>query len=187
MTVTALLDEGVTEMDDDAIRAFLSNQGQGVLGLPTADAPYLLPMSYGFDGDSTLYFTFVGGPESRKRALIERTERARFLVYRAQTPFNWESVQLGGPVETVPHGEWERFTATEESAWRPEVLERVMASAEVTVYRLHADGWTGLRYTGLPSGFELTDDDAVVERTHGDEPADATETEATDSEPGDLS
>jgi len=154
MTVTALLDEGVTEMDDGAIQSFLSSQRQGVLGLPTADAPYLLPMSYGFDGESTLYFTFIGGTESRKRALVERTATARFLVYSAQTPFNWQSVQLVGPVEAVPQGEWERFAATEESAWRPEVFEQVMENSEVSVYKLRAEEWTGLRHTGLPSGMD---------------------------------
>lgn len=154
MTITALLDEGVTEMDDTEIQSFLSSQRQGVLGLPTADAPYLLPMSYGFDGESALYFTFIGGTESRKRALVERTATARFLVYRAETPFNWRSVQLVGPVDDVPQGEWERFAATEESAWRPEVFEQVMETSDVTVYRLRAEGWTGLRHTGLPSGMD---------------------------------
>ena len=76
-------------MDDDAIRAFLANQKMGVLGLPTDDIPYLLPMSFGFDDESTLYFTFVGGPDSRKRGLIEATDRAQFLTYTAESPFTW--------------------------------------------------------------------------------------------------
>jgi nitroimidazol reductase NimA-like FMN-containing flavoprotein (pyridoxamine 5'-phosphate oxidase superfamily) len=154
MTVTALLDEGVTEMDDAEIRSFLSSQSRGVLGLATADAPYLLPMSYGFDGELAVYLTLVGGPESRKRALIERTGRARLLVHSAETPFNWESVQLVGPVEEVPQGEWERFSAVEESPWRPAVVEAAMEAADVSVYRLRAESWTGIRHTGLPSGFE---------------------------------
>jgi nitroimidazol reductase NimA-like FMN-containing flavoprotein (pyridoxamine 5'-phosphate oxidase superfamily) len=154
MTVTALRDEGVTEMDDAEIKSFLSSQSQGVLGLPTADAPYLLPMSYGFDGASAMYLTVVGGPESRKRALLERTGRARFLVHSAETPFNWGSVQLAGPVEAVPQGEWEQFAAVEASPWRPAVVEAAMESTDVTVYRLRAETWTGIRHTGLPSGFE---------------------------------
>jgi len=144
----------LTEMDDESIRAFLSNQKTGVLGLPTDDVPYLLPMSYGFDGESTLYFTFVGGPDSRKRGLIERTERARFLSFSAQSPFNWESVLVTGTVEAIPGEEWGDVAPVLEAAWRPDVIEAAMETEEVTVYRFEADEWTGYKHTGLPPGFE---------------------------------
>jgi len=153
MTVEQLREYGLTEMDDDAIRAFLSSEGMGVLGLPTGETPYLLPMSYEFDGESTLYVTFVGGPESRKRRLIEAADGAGFLVYDAQTPFNWESVLVSGPVEKVPYGEWDRFAAATGGAWRPDIFEDAMKTEAVTVYRLHAEEWTGYKHTGLPSGF----------------------------------
>lgn len=154
MTVEQLRDGGLTEMDDESIRSFLSAQGMGVLGLPTEDVPYLLPMSYGFDGESTFYFTFVGGPDSRKRSVIERGDGARLLVYNAQSPFNWESVLVTGSVEWVPQGEWERFAAVTETAWRPEVIEAAMESAEIAVYRLDVEEWTGIKHTGLPPGFD---------------------------------
>jgi len=143
----------LTEMDDDAIRAFLANQKMGVMGLPTGGVPYLLPMSYGFDDESTLYFTFVGGPDSRKRGLIEATDRARFLSYTAQSPFNWESVLVTGTVEPVPESEWDDIVAALESAWRPEVIEAAMETEEVTVYRFSVEEWTGYKHTGLPPGF----------------------------------
>jgi len=143
----------LTEMDDDAIRAFLANQKMGVMGLPTDSVPYLLPMSYGFDDESTLYFTFVGGPDSRKRGLIEATDRARFLSYTAQSPFNWESVLVTGTVEPVPESEWDDIMAALESAWRPEVIEAAMETEEVTVYRFSVEEWTGYKHTGLPPGF----------------------------------
>ena len=153
MTVERLQEYGLTEMDGDAIRGFLASEGMGVLGLPTEEVPYLLPMSYEFDGESTLYFTFIGGPESRKRQLIESADRAGFLVYDAKTAFSWESVMVTGGVEKVPCGEWERFAAATESPWRPEVFENAMESEAVTVYRLHGEEWTGYRHTGLPPGF----------------------------------
>jgi len=153
MTLGQFEDDNLHEMDDESIRSFLANQGMGVLGLPTDDVPYLLPMSYGFDGESTLYFTFVGGEGSRKQSLIERADRAGFLAYAAQTPFNWESVMVTGTVEKVPYGEWDRFAAATESAWRPDVFETAMESEAVTVYRLHGEEWTGYRHTGLPPGF----------------------------------
>ena len=156
MTVARLQDHGLSELDDESIRAFLSSESMGVLGLSAGDIPYLLPMSYEFDGESALYFTFVGGPESRKRQRVERTGEAGFLVYDARTPFNWESVLVTGSVESVPCGEWDRFVA--ETAWRPEVIEAAMGTEAVTVYRLQVEAWTGYRYTGLPSGFEGGDD-----------------------------
>lgn len=153
MTIERLQEYGLTEMDDESIEAFLANEGTGVLGLPAEEIPYLLPMSYEFDGESMLYFTFIGGPESRKRQLIESTESAGFLVYDAKTAFNWESVMVTGAVEKVPYGEWERFAAATESPWRPEVFESAMESETVTVYRLRMEEWSGCEHTGLPPGF----------------------------------
>lgn len=126
MTISRLLEEGLTGMDDASIRQFPSSQGTGVLGLPTAESPYLLPMSYSFDGESTLYFTFVGGPKAGG-ALIARTDSARFLVYDARTAFNRESVMLSGPIEPVPQGEWDRFAAATETPWRPDIFEAATA------------------------------------------------------------
>ena len=144
----------LTEMDDDAIRAFLANRKMGVLGLPTDDIPYLLPMSFGYDDGETLYFTFVGGPDSRKRGLVEGTDRARFLAFAAESPFSWESVLLSGTVESIPEDEWGDIVPVLEAAWRPDVIEAAMETEEVTVYRFSADEWTGYKHTGLPPGFE---------------------------------
>ncbi|MDS0281819.1 pyridoxamine 5'-phosphate oxidase family protein [Haloarcula onubensis] len=145
----------LTEMDDESIRAFLTNRKMGVLGLPTDDIPYLLPMSFGYDDESTLYFTFVGGPDSRKRGLIEGTDRARFLAYAAESPFSWESVLLSGTVEAVPDEEWEDILPVVEAAWRPDVIEAAMETEDVTVYRFAVDAWTGYKHTGLPPGFDV--------------------------------
>jgi len=145
----------LTEMDDDDIRAFLTNQKMGVLGLPTEGVPYLLPMSFGFDDDATLYFTFVGGPDSRKRGLMEQADEAGFLTYAAQSPFNWESVLLTGTVEAIPEDEWDDIVPVLEAAWRPDVIEAAMETEEVTVYRFSTDEWTGYKHTGLPPGFDI--------------------------------
>jgi len=148
----------LTEMDDDAIRAFLANRKMGVLGLPTDDIPYLLPMSFGYDDEGALYFTFVGGPDSRKRALIEATDRAGFLAYAAESPFSWESVLLSGTVDAVPDGEWDNIVPVLEAAWRPDVIEAAMETEEVSVYRFNVDEWTGYKHTGLPPGFDVDDE-----------------------------
>jgi len=145
----------LTEMDDESIRAFLANQKMGVLGLPADGEPYLLPMSFGYDDESTLYFTFVGGPDSRKRGLIERADRAQFLTFAAESPFNWESVLVTGTVESIPEAEWDDITPVLEAAWRPDVIEAAMETEEVTVYRFAAEEWTGYKHTGLPPGFDI--------------------------------
>lgn len=153
MTVDELESHGLVGMDDAEIRGFLSSQSTGVLGLPGEDAPYVIPMSYGFDGDS-LYFTYVLGSESRKAALTGDGVTARFLVYRADTAFNWESVLLTGAVEAVPEAERDAVLETVRIAWRPELFERAEASEPVELHRFRVEDWSGVKHTGLPRGFE---------------------------------
>ena len=81
MSVDAVAESDIDHLSDEEIREFLRDEGVGVLGLPAEEAPYLLPMSFGYDGESTLYFVFLlFGSESRKELLSERAGRARFLV-----------------------------------------------------------------------------------------------------------
>jgi nitroimidazol reductase NimA-like FMN-containing flavoprotein (pyridoxamine 5'-phosphate oxidase superfamily) len=154
MTLEELATYGVERMDDDAIRAFLGTQASGVLGLPADGAPALLPLSFGYDGDATLYFTFVGGSGSEKQALSDRAETAAFLVYRADTPFTWQSVRLTGRIEPVPDGEAATARDALENTWRPDLFERAMAEVEVALYRFVVADWSGIKQTGLPPGFD---------------------------------
>ncbi|MEF8840254.1 MAG: pyridoxamine 5'-phosphate oxidase family protein [Haloarculaceae archaeon] len=159
MTVDELESHGLVGMDDAEIRGFLSSQSTGVLGLPGEDAPYMIPMSYGFDGES-LYFSYVLGAESRKAALTGDGVDARFLVYRADTTFNWESVLLSGTVEAVPEAERDAVLETVRVAWRPELFERAEGSEAVELHRFRVEDWTGVKHTGLPQGFESGSADA---------------------------
>ena len=122
MSIAQLQEYGLEQMDDDAIRAFIDTQSTGVLGLPMDGAPYLLPMSFAFDGDSSLYFTYLLGSSSRKAALTERADRARFLVYSVETMFNWESALLTGELTEVPEDEWSELEDLLTAAWRPELF-----------------------------------------------------------------
>ena len=146
---------GLEHMADEEIRNFLSNQRMGVLGLPATEAPYILPISFGYDGESALYFTFVGGPDSRKRTLIDAAETVRFLTYSAQSVFSWESLLLTGTVSRVPESEWDELADVLQGVWRPEVFEAAMESEEVVVYRFDVGDWTGIKHTGLPPGFDV--------------------------------
>lgn len=144
---------GMAQMDETAIGQFLSNQRVGVLGLPTDGMPYLVPLSFGFDGDSTLYFTYVG-VDGRKGRLSERAESASFLAYSADTLFNWESVSLAGRIERVPADETEELAEILDTVWRPDLFERAGAEVKTELYRFVIDERIGIKHTGLPPAFE---------------------------------
>ena len=152
MSLSELQEIGVESMDDAAIDQFLATHGVGVLALPASPAPYLLPMSFGYDGEGSLYFTFVLGEDSEKARLSERAEAARFLVYTADSPFHWQSVVLTGTLAAVPREEWDDLAL--ENAWRPAVFEEADLSGGVAVYRFAIEDREGFRHTGLPPGFE---------------------------------
>ena len=153
MTVEELGDYGMEQMDDAEVEGFLSSQSMGVLGLPTEDAPYLLPMSYGYDGGAKLYFFYVVGAQSRKEELSTRAETASFLVYSAETAFNWESVLMTGRIRKLP--EEKRADITEDMApsWRPDLFEAASKIEDTHLHEFRIQEWTGIKHTGLPPGF----------------------------------
>ena len=152
MTIEALGEYGMVEMTDEEVAGYLASQRVGVLGLPTDGAPSLRPLSFGFDGESRLYFLYVVGDESQKVELSEAAESAQFLVYSAETPFNWRSVLLTGRVRAVDDVETARDVV--DGAWRPEVFERAKDEKATAYYAFDIDEWTGLKHLGLPPGFE---------------------------------
>jgi hypothetical protein len=153
MTIADLEQYGMERMDESAVREFLAAQSTGVLGLPAGDAPYMLPLSYVFDDEDSLYFTYLLGETSRKQALTDRAERARFLVYEVETSFTWESVMLTGELSVVPEDEWGDLSVLPSNAWRPSVLQSATTSGGVAVYEFAIEEWAGIRQTGLAPGF----------------------------------
>lgn len=145
--------DDVVRMDDDEIRGFLSSQSVGVLGLPADGAPSMRPMSYWFDGESRLYFLYVVWPDSRKVELSDRADAARFLVYRAETPFLWESVLLAGTIEAVSADERDAVTEAMDLRGRPDAFERLGRSGDTELYRFRIEERTGLKQVSLPPGF----------------------------------
>ncbi|AEH39390.1 pyridoxamine 5'-phosphate oxidase family protein [Halopiger xanaduensis] len=154
MTIDELHDYGLMTMNDGEINGFLSSQRTGVLGLPAEDGPYLLPLSYGYDGDERLYFTYLVGSRSRKAELSEATDIARFLVYKVDTMYNWESVLLTGQLTPVPEAEWEALEERLSDVWRPAVLESAALSGELSIYEFRIEEQTGIKHQGLPPSLE---------------------------------
>jgi nitroimidazol reductase NimA-like FMN-containing flavoprotein (pyridoxamine 5'-phosphate oxidase superfamily) len=152
MTVSELEEYGLKRMTGEEIDDFLTNERHGVLGLANEGVPYLVPLAFGFDGDA-LYFTFFLGEESEKARLAERTDRATFLVYRPDTVFNWESVQLIGSISHVADPDASEESVTD-SAWRLALFERADTAGGTELYRFDIEERTGFRATGVPPGME---------------------------------
>lgn len=153
MTVEQLEAYGLEQMDDEEMHDFLSAHSTGVLGLPTTDVPYLLPLSYGFDDGACLYFTYLLGDSSQKAELTERAGRGRFLVYDIDTAFEWQSVMLAGDISSVPEDEWSEITAMTQNAWRPNTLQTATTSGGVALYEFEITDLAGIRQTGLAPDF----------------------------------
>jgi len=161
MTVDDLTEHGAERMDDEAIASFLSSQRIGVLGVPGEGGgpPVMRPLSFAFDGEDSLYLLYVGGAESRKRDLSDRAEAARFLVYSAETAFNWRSVLLSGRIERVPPAEAEALGEAAAVPWQPDLLRAVGGGSDTALYRFAVDERVGLRHAGLPAGFDTRTDE----------------------------
>lgn len=155
MTVEKLEALGVEQMAEQSIRDFLASQGVGVLALSTDNAPYILPLSFGYDGERRLYFTYVTGDTSQKADLSSGGKWASFLVYAAESAFNWRSVVCEGTVREVPRSEWDTHDeAMKDNAWHPDLIERAFETERVLVYQFDIEEWSGLRHSGLPPGLE---------------------------------
>lgn len=154
MTVENLSDAGLRHMNTEEIGTFLTSQRVGVLGLPGGEAPILRPMSYEYDGDDSIYLCYVVGEESLKGRWSDDTVRAVFLVYSAESPFNWRSVVIQGPIEPVPEERAGAILETLTSAWRPEVFDRPDAGIDTRLYELQIAERAGIKQLGLPPGFE---------------------------------
>jgi nitroimidazol reductase NimA-like FMN-containing flavoprotein (pyridoxamine 5'-phosphate oxidase superfamily) len=154
MTIEELSAYGMERMDAEEIHQLLATKSLGVLGLPTTGAPSMRPMTFSFDGKSTIYFVYVLGSRSRKESLTSQADAARFLVYSVETMFNWRSVLLTGPLGEIPADERDRLEATIEVPWRPELFERATASETTALYQLEIEDRVGIKHIGLPSGFQ---------------------------------
>ncbi len=157
MSIHELGEYGMDRMTDEEIGTFLASQGTAVLGLPAETGPYMLPLTYGYDGDSRLFFTYVLGSESRKERLSERADRATALVFRYDTPFHWESVFVSGPIEELPATEWDTAIDSFTGGWRPELFREADLSRGIAIYALEIDDRSGIRHTGLPPEFAASE------------------------------
>jgi len=159
MTVDDLTEYGMKPMTDANIRSFLSTRSVGVLGLPTRDGPMMRPLSLWYDGSDSLYFVYVLGDQSEKHDLSQQADTARFLVYSAETPFNWRSVILTGSISEVPADEQRALLEAIEIRWRPDLFERASVSEPTALYQFKITGQSGIKHLGLPPELEAPSTD----------------------------
>ena len=150
MTIEELSAYGLTRMDDEQIEMYLKVHHIGVLALPAEGAPYQIPMAYGYDGGTSLYFNFVTGQSSRKVELSETSGKASFLVYRAETIFNWRSVALSGSIRPLQDDEYADLTEAQLPAWRPELLETASESEPTRIFEFEIEEQSGVRHAIQP-------------------------------------
>ncbi|WP_276300073.1 pyridoxamine 5'-phosphate oxidase family protein [Halorussus lipolyticus] len=131
-------------MESKASAEFLEGQGWGCLTLADGGEAYSVPLSFGYDGDSTLYFQVQTDDDSDKMAYLDATTTATFLVPEVQPP-EWSSVIVRGAVEKVPDDEAdEAYSAFADNAWFPACpWTNDKDPAEVEFYKLEADELTG--------------------------------------------
>lgn len=147
MSADEIRETGAAAMTDDEIDALLEAEGVGVLGLQDEAAPYVIPMSFGFDGGDRLYFTFLlFGVHSRKVELADRANEASFLVFTADSIHDWRSVRLVGEVSPVPEAEWERLQAAMENAWHPDLFSTAAPMRGVDGYEFRVTDRFGIKH-----------------------------------------
>jgi nitroimidazol reductase NimA-like FMN-containing flavoprotein (pyridoxamine 5'-phosphate oxidase superfamily) len=136
MSIGDVRQSDAEHMEATEIDQFLRDQGVGVLALPASDVPYVIPLSFGYDGNSCLYFTYLlFSVESKKEDLTERTDQARFLVYAAESMYEWRSVILTGTIRRVPEREWDDLQAAMQNAWHPDLFAGATPMRGITGYR----------------------------------------------------
>jgi uncharacterized protein len=85
-------DGGIVSLDDEECRAILREQRLCVLAMTDGDAPYAIPLFYGFDGESV----WLGIAEGRKTHLLDRNPRLCLSVNEVGPGDAWRSVLVTG-------------------------------------------------------------------------------------------
>lgn len=96
-----------TEMSTAEIDEFLSGAETGVLSLARENEPYSIPISYGYDADSRVfYMRLVSTPDSDKRRFLSSEPQARLVIYEKNDPqTQYRSVLASGVLEEIDPSE----------------------------------------------------------------------------------
>lgn len=97
-----------TEMDGSGIDDVLTEMGVGILSMSGEGEPYGVPLSFGYDGDDSLYFLFLGATaDLRKETYADQSEVASFATLDVGSDGAWRSVIVSGELDRIGPGEWD--------------------------------------------------------------------------------
>ncbi|KOX96763.1 pyridoxamine 5'-phosphate oxidase family protein [Halorubrum tropicale] len=134
------------EMSPAEVDTHLSRHETGVLALARDDAPYAIPISYGYDADDrALYLRLVSTPDSEKREFLASTPEARVVVYDDEDD-EYASVVGVGTLERVDLGELTPETIAQYGeARRPlfEIWADDKPDLDIELYRFNPETLTG--------------------------------------------
>lgn len=133
------------EMEDREIDEFLRSQGFGVLSLTDGTEAYGVPVSFGYDGESRLFFVFLRvGEQSKKERFAESTEKASFATYEVVSKHNWRSVIASGTLRKVTDDEWGSVVAAiDDNAWYPSLFSEAEPMQDLQAWELQIKEITG--------------------------------------------
>lgn len=131
-------------MGQHEITEFLTEQATGVLALSNDRRAYGVPMSFAYDEENGRAFMDLGfAEESKKRAFLETTDEVCLTVYEWNSPHDWRSVVVTGPMRQVGEGD----VHDDVKSWYYEVAKDIDVSSgnvELEWYVLDAEDVSGV-------------------------------------------
>ncbi|MFW5950086.1 MAG: pyridoxamine 5'-phosphate oxidase family protein [archaeon] len=136
-------------MADADVEERLRTAESGVLSLSKQNDAYAIPLAHLYD-DGRLYFRLGWTDDSKKRAYLETTETACYVLYGTEPtddPNELESwsVVVTGQLSEVPEAEHDRFdTAAINRDFTPiRVFDEGIEEIDITVVELEIETMTG--------------------------------------------
>ena len=139
----------VREMSQEEMARLLGRGWYGHLGCSRDEHPYVVPMSYAYDGGDLYFFT----TEGTKTEFISANHEVCFQVEEVESADNWQSVMLTGRAELLTDAadiERAMFLVSERNPSLSPALSRTKIGAwtrlsRIALYRLRPDAAYGRR------------------------------------------
>jgi hypothetical protein len=133
------------DMDESGIDDVLREVGIGVLSMSADGVPYGVPMSFGYDGEDTLYFVFLGASaELRKETYASQSSVASFTTFDVDPDGSWRSVIVAGPLERITIDEWDSAReALADNAYQSNLLAEYELQENPNVWALETRDRSG--------------------------------------------
>jgi len=134
-----------SEVDDAGIDEVLTEMGIGVLSMSSEGVPYGVPLSFGYDGDDSLYFVFLdASTELRKEQYAEQVGVASFTTFDVDPDGSWRSVIVAGPLERITIDEWDTAReAMADNAYQSDLLSEYELQENPNVWTLTIEERSG--------------------------------------------